>query len=100
MDWLDGWGDVIVQHHEKWDGSGYPRGLAGERICLGARIVAVADAYDVMTAARAYKRPIGRANALRELVACSGSHFDPEVVRALISVRSGSCCWPWGRCPG
>jgi putative nucleotidyltransferase with HDIG domain len=85
MEWLDGWGDVIVQHHEKWDGSGYPAGLSGKQICLGARIVAVADAFDVMTAARAYKKPSGRAAALRELVACSGAHFDPEVVRALIT---------------
>jgi putative nucleotidyltransferase with HDIG domain len=85
MDWLDGWGDVIVQHHEKWDGSGYPAGLSGKQICLGARIVAVADAYDVMTAARAYKKPSGRAAALRELVSCSGKHFDPDVVRALIT---------------
>jgi hypothetical protein len=85
LDWLEGWGEVIVEHHEKFDGSGYPRGLAREQICLGARIVAVADAFDVMTAARAYKKPIGRANALRELVSCSGGHFDPEVVRALIT---------------
>jgi len=84
--WLGPWGDVIVQHHEKFDGSGYPRGLAGQDICLGARIVAVADAFDVMTAARAYKKPTGRAAALRELVACSGAHFDPQVVRALIDV--------------
>jgi putative nucleotidyltransferase with HDIG domain len=83
--WLGEWGQVVVQHHEKWDGSGYPQGLAGPQICLGARIVTVADAYDVMTAARAYKKPTGRAAALRELVACSGRHFDPEVVRALIS---------------
>ena len=85
LDWLESWGDVIVQHHEKWDGSGYPAGLAGTDICLGARIVSVADAFDVMTAARAYKKPSGRATALRELVACSGTHFDPEVVRALIT---------------
>ena len=85
LEWLEGWGDVIVQHHEKWDGGGYPRGLAGEQICLGARIVAVADAFDVMTAARAYKRPVGRVNALRELVACSGAHFDPAIVRAFIT---------------
>ncbi|MDQ1287715.1 MAG: hypothetical protein QG622_1280, partial [Actinomycetota bacterium] len=86
LGWLGEWGDVIVQHHEKFNGSGYPSGIAGREICLGARIVSVADAYDVMTAARAYKRPTGRSNALRELVACSGTHFDPDVVRALISV--------------
>jgi hypothetical protein len=84
--WLGGWGDVVVQHHEKWDGSGYPYGLSGAQICLGARIVAVADAFDVMTAVRAYKKAVGRAAALRELVAHSGTQFDPAVVRALITV--------------
>jgi putative nucleotidyltransferase with HDIG domain len=86
LGWLGDWGDVIVQHHEKFDGSGYPRGLSGRGICLGARIVAVADAFDVMTATRAYKKPTGRNAALRELVACSGTHFDPDVVRALITM--------------
>ncbi|HET6817978.1 MAG TPA: HD-GYP domain-containing protein [Mycobacteriales bacterium] len=86
MDWLDGWGDVVVQHHERWDGTGYPRGLSGTEITLGARIVAVADAYDVMTSNRAYKKPIGRAAALRELTDCSGSQFDPTVVRAMLEV--------------
>src|SRR3954470_14820711 len=88
MAWLDGWGDVIVQHHERWDGGGYPHGLAGAEICLGARIVSVADAYDVMTSTRAYKKPIGRAAALRDLTRCAGSQFDPEVVRAMVAVPS------------
>ncbi|HET7531493.1 MAG TPA: HD-GYP domain-containing protein [Mycobacteriales bacterium] len=86
MEWLDGWGDVVVQHHERWDGTGYPHGLAGTEITIGARIVAVADAYDVMTSNRAYKKPVGRAAALRELVDCGGSQFDPEVVRAMLAV--------------
>jgi hypothetical protein len=84
-EWLGPWNDVVVQHHERWDGGGYPRGLAGTEICLGARIVAVADAYDVMTAARAYKKAVGRAAALKELVQCSGGQFDPQVVRALLA---------------
>ena len=84
-EWLGPWWDVVGQHHERWDGGGYPRGLAGTDICLGARVVAVADAYDVMTAARAYKKAIGRAAALRELVDCSGGQFDPAVVRALLA---------------
>jgi putative nucleotidyltransferase with HDIG domain len=88
MSWLEGWGDVIVQHHERWDGAGYPHGLAGAEICLGARIVSVADAYDVMTSTRAYKKPIGRAAALRELTRCAGSQFDPTVVRAMVAVPS------------
>ena len=86
--WLGGWSDTIGQHHEKYDGSGYPRGLSGEEISLGARIVAVADAFDVMTAARSYRKPIGRAAALRELHACSGTHFDPRVVRAMLAVST------------
>jgi putative nucleotidyltransferase with HDIG domain len=86
LPWLGEWGEVIVQHHERYDGTGYPEGLAGDRISLGGRIVSVADAYDVMTAARAYKRPVSRAAALRELVRCSGSQFDPAVVRAMVAV--------------
>jgi putative nucleotidyltransferase with HDIG domain len=87
-DWLGPWNATIAQHHEKYDGTGYPHGLAGEQICLGARIVAVADAFDVMTAARSYRKPIGRVAALRELADCSGSHFDPRVVRAMLAVST------------
>jgi putative nucleotidyltransferase with HDIG domain len=86
LPWLGEWSDVIVQHHERYDGTGYPTGLSGSRIGLGARIVSVADAYDVMTAARAYKRPVSRAAALRELVKFSGTQFDPTVVRAMVAV--------------
>ncbi|HEX7187237.1 MAG TPA: HD domain-containing phosphohydrolase [Actinomycetes bacterium] len=86
LPWLGEWGDVIVQHHERYDGTGYPTGLSGAQISLGARIVSVADAYDVMTAARAYKRPVSRAAALAELVKFSGSQFDPMVVRAMVAV--------------
>jgi putative nucleotidyltransferase with HDIG domain len=86
LPWLGEWSAVIVQHHERYDGTGYPTGLGGARISLGARIVSVADAYDVMTAARAYKRPVSRAAALRELVRFSGTQFDPTVVRAMVAV--------------
>jgi putative nucleotidyltransferase with HDIG domain len=86
LPWLGEWSDVIVQHHERYDGTGYPTGLGGSGISLGARIVSVADAYDVMTAARAYKRPVSRAAALRELVKFSGTQFDPTVVRAMVAV--------------
>ncbi len=86
--WLAGGTETIAQHHEKFDGTGYPLGLAGERICLGARIVAVADAFDVMTAPRSYRKPIGRAAALRELNDCAGTHFDPRVVRAMLAVST------------
>jgi HD-GYP domain-containing protein (c-di-GMP phosphodiesterase class II) len=84
--WLGQWGDVILQHHERYDGSGYPQGLQGSAISLGARIVAAADAYDVMTAQRPYRRPVSRHAALAELVRFSGTQFDPVVVRAMVDV--------------
>jgi hypothetical protein len=89
LPWLDRWGPAVAQHHERWDGMGYPRGLAGEQISLGGRIVAVADAFEVMTAPRPYKRPIRPAAAREELVRCSGTHFDPDVVRAFLNISVG-----------
>lgn len=86
--WLGEHAAVVVQHHEHFDGSGYPAGLRGDEISLGARIVGLADAFEVMTAARPYKKAFSRATALREVVACSGSHFDPDVVRALLAVST------------
>jgi HD-GYP domain-containing protein (c-di-GMP phosphodiesterase class II) len=74
---------VVRHHHERFDGSGYPDGLAGEAIPLAARIVAVADALDAMTLAfRPYRRPFTAAEAYQEVLRCSGTHFDPMVVRA------------------
>ncbi|GIG23657.1 hypothetical protein Cch01nite_43810 [Cellulomonas chitinilytica] len=87
--WLGPWLDVIGQHHERWDGAGYPAGLAGEAISEGARIVAVADAYDAITSARPYKRALPAAAAREELARCAGQQFDPEVVRALLAVGLG-----------
>jgi hypothetical protein len=86
MEWLGASGQVIVQHHEKFDGTGYPAGLSGRHICEGARIVAVADTFEVMTAARSYKRPVRKDLALAELVHCAGTQFDPAIVRALVEV--------------
>ena len=88
LPWLGEWGEVIMEHHERWDGTGYPRGLSGAQIHLGARIVSVTDAYDVMTSARAYRRPVARATAYQELVRFSGSQFDPAAVRAMVSVSA------------
>ncbi len=76
-------------HHERWDGTGYPSGLRGLEIPLPARIVAVADAYEVMTATRAYKKPMSAEAARAELTACAGTHFDPDVVRAWLNVSVG-----------
>lgn len=86
--WLGEWFPAISEHHERWDGSGYPAGLAGEEISLAGRVVAVADAYDVMTSDRTYSRALTRADALEELAECSGSHFDPLVVRAMIDASA------------
>ncbi len=87
--WLGEWGDAVVQHHERFDGKGYPHGLAGEQISLAGRIVAVADSYEVMTAVRPYRKPVGVAAARQELVKCSGSQFDPMVVRAFLNISMG-----------
>jgi HD-GYP domain-containing protein (c-di-GMP phosphodiesterase class II) len=70
-------------HHERWDGRGYPDGLAGEEIPDGARVLALADAWDVMTSTRPYHSPLTTAEALRECERCSGVQFAPEAVTAL-----------------
>lgn len=75
--------EIILAHHERWDGTGYPQGLAGTNIPLMARILAVADAFDVMTHGRPYRSALGREEALAEIQQCSGSQFDPAVVQAL-----------------
>jgi diguanylate cyclase (GGDEF)-like protein/putative nucleotidyltransferase with HDIG domain len=73
----------ILHHHERWDGEGYPKGLAGSDIPRASRILFVADAYDTMTADRVYRKGVSRAEALGELDRCSGTQFDPAVVAAL-----------------
>ncbi len=87
--WLGEWRHAADGHHEKWDGSGYPRGLAGLDIPLAARIVAVADAYDVMTSTRSYKVPIRAEIARREIADNAGSQFDPVVARAFLRLSLG-----------
>jgi HD-GYP domain-containing protein (c-di-GMP phosphodiesterase class II) len=77
---------VIVRlHHERWDGTGYPDGIEGERLPLASRIVATCDAYEAMTSDRPYRAALGPADALHELEVCAGSQFDPAVVEALIA---------------
>ena len=78
--------DGILYHHEHWDGNGYPYGLSGERIPLFSRIVAVADAYDVMTRPKPYGKLHTREEALEEMKRCAGKQFDPKVVEALLDV--------------
>src|SRR5947209_5681572 len=94
--WLGPWAGSVGEHHERWDGKGYPQGLAEEEISLGGRILAVADAYEVMTAARAYKVPLSAAAAREELVASSGTHFDPALVRAFMGISLGALWWTAG----
>ena len=84
--WLGPWGLAIEQHHERFDGAGYPHRLRGHDISLAGRIVAVADAYEVMTSARSYAPPVSPAVARAELVRCAGSHFDPEIVHAFLRI--------------
>lgn len=88
-EWLGEWALAVEQHHERYDGGGYPHGLAGWNIGRAARIVAVADSYEVMTARRPYKRPMNAAAAREELVRCSGGQFDPAIVRAFLQISLG-----------
>jgi response regulator RpfG family c-di-GMP phosphodiesterase len=79
--------EIAYNHHEKWDGSGYPRGLHGADIPLAARIVAVADVYDALTTQRFYKEAFSHAKALQIISSLKGTHFDPEVVDAFLALE-------------
>lgn len=79
-------GTWIRHHHERWDGNGYPDGLAGEEIPLPSRILGVADAMDAMTTARAYREALGLKRATEELLAQAGRQFDPQIAGCLIEL--------------
>lgn len=79
--------EIARHHHERWDGAGYPDGLAGTAIPLSARLMAVADVYDALISRRPYKAPMSHAQALELIVAGSGGHFDPSVVSALLACQ-------------
>jgi len=79
---------IVVAHHERWDGAGYPYGLAQEAIPLGARILSVVDAYDAMLSERPYREAMSDADARAELESCAGSQFDPQVVQAFLQALS------------
>ncbi len=78
--------EYILYHHERWDGSGYPEGISGTEIPLLSRILAIVDAYDVMTSGRPYKEPISQAEALEEIKECAGSQFDPNLVKLFVEI--------------
>ena len=89
---LGGFSDVLPlvrHHHERFDGAGYPDGLSGEDIPSGSRIILVIDAFDAMTSDRPYRRAMPVADAAKELVRCSGSQFDPRMVRAFLLILCG-----------
>jgi hypothetical protein len=88
--------DAVASHHENYDGTGYPAGLCGEQLPRAARIVAVADSFEVMTAVRAYKRPMTMQAAMEELARRSGTQFDPHIVRAFLNVSLGRLHWAVG----
>lgn len=81
---------IVIAHHERMDGSGYPCGLAGEDIPLGARLISVIDSYDAMTTLRPYSVPQLHEQACTELVRCAGTRYDPQVVAAFL-LCSANC---------
>ncbi|WP_276620086.1 sensor domain-containing diguanylate cyclase/phosphohydrolase [Syntrophomonas wolfei] len=81
--------EAILAHHERWDGTGYPLGIAGQEIPLGARILAIVDSYNAMISGRPYKAAISPSQALQEIYKCAGSQFDPELVRLFLELKKG-----------
>jgi diguanylate cyclase (GGDEF)-like protein/PAS domain S-box-containing protein len=77
-----------LDHHERWDGKGYPKGIAGEKISIPARIIAIADAYDAMTSERTYKKILNKNEALKEIERCSGTQFDPMIAKIFVDKYS------------
>nr|WP_258359009.1 HD domain-containing phosphohydrolase [Moorella sulfitireducens] len=86
---LAGIAELILKHHEKWDGTGYPLGIKGEEIPVECRILALVDAFDAMTSARPYRQAKTNEEAFEEIRRCAGTHFDPvlaeEFLRILVS---------------
>ena len=80
--------DLILLHHEKWDGSGYPMGLSGDAIPIECRILALVDAFDAMTNDRPYRKALSFDDAINEIIKCKGSHFDPELVDIFLEILS------------
>ena len=86
MKFLSGIVNMVYQHHERWDGKGYPQGLKGEEIDFLASIVAVADSYDAMTSQRGYNKVMPVDEVMDEFAKCSGTKYNPIVVEAFLAV--------------
>jgi putative nucleotidyltransferase with HDIG domain len=84
---------LVIAVHERWDGYGYPAGLRGREIPIGARIVAIADAYDVLTANHPYRDGLSRDEANAEIVRSAGTYFDPDIVRAWLRASERLECF-------
>jgi len=78
--------DLILKHHEWWNGEGYPLGLKGKEIPLECRILAIADAYDAMISNRPYRRAMPHSEAAMELMRCAGNQFDPHLVDQFVKL--------------
>jgi HD-GYP domain-containing protein (c-di-GMP phosphodiesterase class II) len=78
--------DIILYHHERWDGGGYPEGIKGDKIPVGARILAVCDSLDVMITGRSYKPPMTKEDIIEEFENCAGKQFDPEIAKQMIKL--------------
>ncbi|HEV8682225.1 MAG TPA: HD domain-containing phosphohydrolase, partial [Actinomycetota bacterium] len=96
LPWLGEWGMAIEQHHERFDGGGYPVGLGSSQLSLAGRMLTVTDSFETMTAARSYKKPMSVVRARRELARCAGSQFDPVVVRSFLNISLGRLVWQVG----
>ncbi|MFQ3610823.1 MAG: HD domain-containing phosphohydrolase, partial [Fimbriimonadales bacterium] len=81
IDMLRNAAPIVLHHHERWDGKGYPYGLSGEQIPLGARLFAIADTLDAMTSDRPYRKALSFAQAREEIIRCAGTQFDPDLVK-------------------
>ncbi len=96
QEWLGPWFAGIAEHHERYDGTGYPKGLAAGAISPAGRAVAVVDAFETMTASRSYKSARSTLSARAELTRCAGSHFDPVMVRAFLGIALPRLLWSVG----
>ncbi len=76
--------EIVLSHHERWDGKGYPRGISEKEIPLASRIIAIADSFDAMSNDRTYKNKISYPEAIEEIKRCSGTQFDPELVEIFV----------------